>query len=382
MFKIVTALFLLALAALGAAGLVTPGIDARLNPVVAGDAAEASARARALHDSLAVADLHSDMLLWDRNHRARQGRGQTDLARLREGGVALQVFSTVTASPKGQNFDANDIASGDRITTLALAQGWPLATLGSLRARAVLQAERLVALERAGELTILRSAADMDAPGLRGLLLTEGAHPLEGELANIDHLYAAGYRAMGLTHFFDNALGGSMHGRSQGGLTEFGQAAVDRMAERGILIDLAHASPAMARDVLDRVKGPVFVSHTGIAGACPGTENRNLSDATLQRIAGGGGIVGIAFFEGAICDISAGGVADTIVAAVALLGEHAVALGSDFDGTVATSFDASELVRLTDALLARGVSERVIRKVMGENVERFLRDTLPDERIP
>ena len=123
----------------------------------------------------------------------------------------------------------------------------------------------------------------------------------------------------------------------------------------------------------------MFVSHTGIASACPGTENRNLSDATLQRIADGGGIVGVAFFEGAICDISAGGVADTIIAAVELLGEDAVALGSDFDGTVATSFDASELVRVTDALLARGVSEQVIAKVMGENVERFLRDTLPDE---
>jgi len=382
MFRIVVIGFLAILAALGVAHHIAKGVDAGINPVVAGAGPlEIGDRAQALHDRLTVADLHSDMLLWDRNHRVRNVRGQTDLPRLREGGVDIQVFSAVTASPAGQNFDANTIESGDRIQQVALVQGWPLATIGSMRARAVLQAERLTALERAGELTLLRNTTDMNAQGLKGLLLIEGAHPLEGKVENIAYLHQSGYRAMGLTHFFDNALGGSMHGQSQAGLTGFGRDAVLEMDRLGILVDLAHASTAMARDVLGLIERPVFVSHTGLVSACPGTENRNLPDDVMQAIAVRGGVIGIAFFEGAVCDITPGGVADTIAHAVDLLGEDAVALGSDYDGTVATTFDASELVRITDALLERGMSEATIAKVMGQNVERFLRDNLPRERL-
>ena len=62
-----------------------------------------------------------------------------------------------------------------------------------------------------------------------GLLLTEGTHPLEGKFENVEHLFNEGYRAMGLQHFFDNELGGSLHGQSQSGLTGFGYKAVREM---------------------------------------------------------------------------------------------------------------------------------------------------------
>ena len=337
----------------------------------------AGAEAKALHDSLFIADLHSDMLLWDRDPRARQAVGQTDLAKLREGGVDLQVFSTVTATPRGQNFGSNTLEGGDNITLLALVQGWPVATWASIRARAVHQAERLHALERQGHLTIVRTASDLDAPGLKGVLLTEGAHPLEGEVGNVAHLFDAGYRVMGLQHFFDNALGGSLHGAAKGGLTPFGRKAVAEMGRLGMIIDLAHSSEAVVDDVLDMATRPVMVSHTGLRAACPGTESRNMSDARLKRIADGGGLIGIGFFNGAICDTSPRGIADTIRVAVDVLGEDAVALGSDFDGAVATAITAAELALVTDALLEAGLDEGVIRKVMGENAERFFRQNLP-----
>jgi len=65
---------------------------------------------------------------------------------------------------------------------------------------------------------------------------------------------------MGLTHFFDNRLGGSLHGLSGEGLTEFGRQAVMHAAQLGLIIDVAHASPQMVSDVLDMDLAPVILS--------------------------------------------------------------------------------------------------------------------------
>ena len=380
--RIVGVVFLLIIA-LWLAGdpLARKIVDSDLNRVerAGGDP---DAAASALHDTLFVADLHSDMLLWDRDPRRAQSVGQTDMVKLRDGGVELQVFSTVTATPRGQNFGSNTLEGGDNITLLGLVQGWPAATWVSIRARAVHQAEKLHALERQGHLTIVRTGRDLDTPGLKGLLLTEGAHPLEGEVGNVAHLFDAGYRAMGLQHFFDNELGGSLHGAAKGGLTPFGREAVAEMERLGMIIDLAHSSEAVVDDVLDMATRPVIVSHTGLRAACPRTSNRNMSDARLRRIADGGGLIGIGFFDGAICDTTPRGIAETIRVAVDVLGEDAVALGSDFDGAVATTITAADFGLVTDALLAAGLEERVIRKVMGENAERFFRQNLPHGSAP
>ncbi len=65
-----------------------------------------------------------------------------------------------------------------------------------------------------------------------------------------------------------------------------------------------------------------------------------------------------------------------IVAAVDLLGEDHVSLGSDYDGSVETAFDSAELAALTSALLDQGLDEGQVRKVMGENMVRVLRARL------
>ncbi|WP_427452496.1 dipeptidase [Litorimonas sp. WD9-15] len=360
--------------------IVWPKVDADMNPVTAHTPFNVSEKAKALHDELWVADLHSDNLLWRRNPRKRHDYGHVDLPRLEEGGVEFQIFSAVTKSPKGLNFDENDANAPDDITTLAQAQLWPLRTWGSIYERAAYQAQRLQKLERQGEVHIVRTSADMTKTDrLLGLLLTEGAHPLEGEIANIARLKAEGYRAMGLQHFFDNELGGSMHGTSQTGLTEFGRDAVLEMRAQGIIIDVAHSSRAVVRDVLELTKDPIFVSHGGTIAHCPRTANRNLPDDILKQIAARGGIIGIGYFNGAICDISPDGIADAIIDAATLLGPDAVALGSDFDGTVTTSLDTSELAAITDALLRRGMNRENIRKIMGGNARRFFVENLPVE---
>ncbi|WP_026942406.1 dipeptidase [Hellea balneolensis] len=364
-------------------GIAVPQTDARMNPVAVHDPYPVSERAKALHATLLVADLHSDSLLWRRNPEKRWDRGHVDLPRLREGGVDIQVFSAVTKSPRGLNFDGNDADAPDDITTLAKLQLWPLRTWGSIYERAAFQAQRLHKIESRAQnnLVIARKKSDLNQPGgtLIALLLTEGSHPLEGKIENIAKLYDEGYRAMGLQHFFDNELGGSMHGRSQAGLTRFGREAVLEMERRNIMIDVAHSSRQTVRDVLTLVDAPLFISHGGTISGCPKTANRNLPDDILLQIAARGGILGIGYFSGAICDISPKGIATEIIHAVDLLGEDAVALGSDYDGTVKTALDTSELAAITHELIAQGMKEPQIRKVMGENVKRYFAENLPEK---
>ena len=374
------------LAALGYAQWFLPGrIESSMNVTLAHDAYAVSDRAARLHDSLFIADLHSDSLLWKRNLLEESSVGHMDLPRLRDGNVALQVFSATTKSPAEQNYESNE-ADSDDITLLAIASFWPVRTWGSLYERAVYQLEKLHDVARQSELIVIKSREDLrnfvtqrerDEPIMAGLYLIEGAHPLEGDVGNLDRLFDQGLRVVGLTHFFDNELGGSLHGISGEGLTEFGESVVRRANELGLIIDVAHASPAMVEDVLALSKSPVILSHGGVKGACDSA--RNLADNLMQQIADKGGLVGIGYWDAAVCDITPEGVARGIRYAIDLLGVRHVALGSDFDGATTVSFDTSELAALTEEMLQSGFTEDEIRMVMGENVKRFLLENLPDE---
>ncbi len=367
--------------------VLPPRVDHALNAVTPHDPYIISAEAQALHETLRAADLHSDLLLWSRDPVRRYGRGHTDLPRLREGNVVLQVFTSVTKTPSNLNYETNDAASDD-ITLLAIAQRWPVDTWGSLYNRARFHARRLHrAAERSGgDFVVVTSRAGLaDALAahetnpdiVAGILGTEGAHPLEGDLANIPRLYAEGYRVVGLQHFFDNELGGSLHGLSNAGLTDFGRAAVRDLLDQGFIIDLAHSSQAVVREVLDMTDAPLIVSHTGVRSLCE--TPRNIPDALLGEIIARGGLIGIGFWADVTCDDSPAGIARVIIHAADLFGTGAVALGSDYDGSITARFDASELAALTDALLAGGMSEADIRAVMGENQIRFFLEHLPEE---
>jgi membrane dipeptidase len=364
-----------------------PRVDHALNAVTPHEPYIISAEAQALHETLRVADLHSDLLLWSRDPVRRYGRGHTDLPRLREGGVVLQVFTSVTKTPSNMNYETND-ATSDDITLLAIAQRWPVNTWGSLYNRARFHARRLHrAAERSGgEFVVVKNRADLSAalavhadnPAMvAGILGTEGAHPLEGDLANIPRLYEEGYRVVGLQHFFDNELGGSLHGLSNAGLTDFGRAAVRDLIDQGFILDVAHSSEAVVREVLAMTDAPLIVSHTGVRSLCE--TPRNIDDALLAEIASRGGLIGIGFWADVTCDDSPAGIARVIIHAADTFGVEAVALGSDYDGTITASFDASEMVALTDALLAGGMSEADIRAVMGENQIRFFLEHLPED---
>ena len=173
-----------------------------------------------------------------------------------------------------------------------------------------------------------------------------------------------------LHHFFDNELGGSLHGISHDGLNEFGRQVVRELDRLEIIIDVAHSSPEVVDDVLEISKRPVVVSHTGMHGICQ-TE-RNLSDEQMLRIAGKGGLICICYWDGAICDISPEGIVKSLRYAIGLVGEDHVALGSDFDGTTTTAFDTSEISIITQKMMDNGFSDSEITKVMGGNSVKFL----------
>lgn len=379
------ALPLLVLLGLGGFFLVPVVADWRLNAVAKAPPYPVGAAARQLHERLFVADLHNDALLWNRDLLERAHYGHSDLPRLLEGNVALTVFATVTKSPHGLNQERN-AADSDDITLLAVAQRWPPATWNSLLERALYQAERLreAAAASDGRLVPIRSRAELQAfleqrANHRGrvaaVLAAEGLHPLEGRLENLDHLYDAGFRIAGITHYFDNEVGGSAHGLEKGGLSPFGRQVIARLEDKRMLIDLAHASPAVIDEVLAMARRPVLVSHSGVQGTCPGT--RNLSDEQLRRIAANGGLVGIGFWDIAVCDASVAAIVRAIRHAADLIGVEHVALGSDFNGTVRTAFDASGLPLLTEGLLAAGFDEAEIAAIMGGNVRRLLLASLP-----
>ena len=360
-------------------------LDYRMNSTADHGPYQASAAARALHRQLWIADLHDDALLWQRDPLQRHSYGHADLPRLLEGNVGLQVFAAVTKTPRGLNY-ASNAADSDNITPLVIAQRWPRATWNSLLQRALYQSQRLQQAERdsQGLLQIVRSREELrqalarrnpEQPSLAAILATEGLHPLEGQLENVDVLFEAGYRIAGLTHFFDNELGGSAHGLEKGGLTPFGREMVKRLEQRHMLIDLAHASKPMIDDVLAMATRPLLVSHTGVAGTCPGP--RNLSDEHLRRIAAGGGLVGIGYWDGAVCATSVDAIIKAIRYSVDLIGVEHVALGSDFDGTIHAPFDTRGLVLLTDGLLKAGFSAEQITAIMGGNVQRLLLQYLP-----
>jgi len=344
-----------------------------------------SAEARRIHDASLVVDLHADSLLFGRDLLVRSDVGHVDLPRLQEGGVGLQVFTAATRTPFGVDIHRTSANGIDFLTLGAFAQRSPMATMGP-RDRALYQAASLASMvERSeGRLRSVRSRADLDAllaarakdPRIVGAIFgLEGAHALEGDIANFDRFYDAGVRVIGLTHFFDNEYAGSAHGLEKGGLTEKGRELVALMERRGVAVDLAHLSPAAVDEVLAMATKPTLMSHGGVRATCDNP--RNLSDEQLRGIAARGGVIGIGYFDLAVCGYEPRDVVAAMRHVIALVGDDFVALGSDYDGGTKVAFDTSQLRSLTQQMLDDGISEGSIRKILGANALRVLRRTLP-----
>ncbi len=394
---VLSAALLLAIA-VGAFFGLAPGMTERsLNKIDGKPLPAVSDHAKALHKTLTIVDLHSDTLLWQRNILDRADRGHVDLPRLEEGNVALQILSSVTKTPKGQNYDANS-GDTDNITLLTVAQLQPPRTWTSLLERSLWHAEKLkraLAERREAELqdrnlttwTLETDAAGIeelarlrdpknallpDHPLPRGIMLSiEGLQDLEGDIRNLDRLHAAGFRMAGLAHFFDNDVAGSMHGLRKYGLTPLGRKVVPRMEELGMIVDIAHCSHTCVADIFKIARRPVVSSHGGVQATCK--VNRNLTDEEIRGVAATGGVIGIGYWDAAVCDTSPASIAKAMKHVRDLVGIQYVGLGSDYDGGTTVRFDTSKLVQVTQALIDAGFTDDEIRAAMGGNAIRVLR---------
>lgn len=386
MKKFIFFLFILFVIYLIGINTVPQYIEAERNPVKAAGPYQVSPEAQAIYSRLDfIADLHCDALLWGRDLGKRGDQGHVDFPRMREANVALEMFTIVSKSPAGQNMQSNSEDAFDNITPLTIAKGESPWNWFSLLNRTLSQSEALKEFveNENGKAIFIQSKADFekliearktDKSVIGAMLGIEGGHALEGTLENLDQVYEAGVRMIGPTHFFDNEFGGSAHGQSGEGLTDFGKQVISKMNKLGIFIDLAHSSPAIVDDILSLSTKPVMVSHTGVQAVLD--SQRNLSDEQIRKIAANGGIIGIAFFDMAVGTPELPNIIASIKHVRDLVGVEYVALGSDYDGSVAVPFDITGLPLIVEGLMNAGFSEEEIKAVMGENVKRFFLENL------
>jgi len=387
-------LTILSVAALGFFGIAPGYLESSMNRIDGKPLIPVSAEALALHKTLQIVDLHSDTLMWDRDLLKPADRGHEDLPRLQAGNVALQVFSSVTKTPRGQNYDGNS-GDTDNITPLVIAQLQPPRTWTSLLQRSLYHGEKLdrAVAESQRQLVRVADPAQLDdllqrrSPGgkaelgaphvgpaarpVGALLSIEGLQSLEGRIENLDRLYAAGFRMAGLAHFYDNDVAGSMHGVKKGGLTPLGRQVVAAMEDKGMIVDIAHCSHQCVGEILAMARRPVVSSHGGVQATCK--VNRNLTDEEIRGVARTGGVIGIGYWDGAVCDTDPRATARAMKHVKDLVGVQYIALGSDYDGATTVRFDTSQLAQVTQALLGEGFTPDEIRAVMGGNALRVIR---------
>ena len=140
-----------------------------------------------------------------------------------------------------------------------------------------------------------RGVADIEAAHREGKLAwvasMEGAAMIESELDRIELLYGFGVRALGITYSESNALGTGLREPRDGGLTVFGRRAVERMNKVGMLIDCSHCGDQTTLDTIEASEHPIVLSHIGARALWD--SNRLAPDAVIEACAAKGGIIGV-----------------------------------------------------------------------------------------
>jgi membrane dipeptidase len=236
--------------------------------------------------------------------------------------------------------------------------------------------------------TVDRLRETVQGPTVAAIPHLEGAAAVAPDLSNLDFLYEAGVRSIGLTWSRPNEFGTGVpfaYPRSPDigpGLTDSGLSLVDACNDRGILIDLAHLNAQGFWDVAARSDAPLVVSHTAVHNICQST--RNLTDEQLDAIAATDGVVGISLCvenlhpEGKQ-DVSlpVETIVDHFEYVVDRIGVEHVAIGSDFDGaTIPNAIgDVTGLVTLWKAFQERGFGNDELEMVTHKNWLRVLAET-------
>lgn len=319
-----------------------------------------------LHYHAFVFDGHCDTLAWtlpgpmQRDLRQWGQAGQLDLPRLRAGGVNCQVFACFPGEAR--------IAASPASAALQRLEGL----------------HALIA-EAPDQITLVRTQSELDQlrpDGPIGAILgLEGAEALEGAIALLHSFHRLGLRLLGLAWNPRNAACDGIEAGGNYGLTSFGRELVARANQLGIVIDISHLNAAGVQEVLELSQHPVIASHSNARALFD--HPRNLTDAQIRAIAGQGGVIGATFVGEFMTDNKYEATLHHFLAhlehIVAVAGPEHVGLGSDYDGaTICQGLESGEHYPvITDALLALGYPEEVIRSILGENLRRVFHQVLP-----
>lgn len=316
-----------------------------------------------IHFESILVDTHNDFIwkVFDKGavFGERNSFTQSDLPKLREGGVDVQIFAV-----------------------------WiPVSKVRKSYAFTVSQIEKLkqIESENSNDLEFAKTYDDIiritNAKKICGLIGIEGGTAIENDLDNINRFFEIGVRYIGLTWNNSNNISTSAKEQTakglQGGLTDFGIQVVKRMNEVGMFVDVSHLSETGFWDVIETTTSPIIASHSNCFSLNP--HYRNLTDEQIQAIAKNDGYIGVNFYDefltrdGKKNGATLENVVEHIDHIKSLVGVDYIGLGADFDGGItpaAELYDATTYPVLTKRLMEKGYSVDDVKKILGLN---FLR---------
>ncbi|KAF3686529.1 Dipeptidase 1 [Channa argus] len=216
------------------------------------------------------------------------------------------------------------------------------------------------------------------------LIGVEGGHSIDSSLATLRTMYQLGVRYLTLTHscntpWVDNWLVDTGSDPSQhNGLSPFGKQVIVEMNRLGMLIDLAHVTVTVMKQVLDMSKAPVIFSHSSAYSVCP--HKRNVPDDVLRTVNETGGIIMVNFYNDYVtCSRTAtlSDVADHFDHIKKVAGAGVVGFGGDYDGVSRVPEgleDVSKVPSLVAELLKRGWTDEEVKAALGENLLRVMKE--------
>jgi membrane dipeptidase len=361
-----------------------------------------------VHSDAIVVDSHNDILSQTTDYgyildKDLRGKTYTDLARLKEGGVDVQIFSV--------------FCNGNQINPYALANR----QMDSLDAVLKRNPDKIVKVANISQL--YQAVGQHKIAAMFGI---EGGHMIENDLDKLAAFYKRGARYMTLTWVNSTSWATSSNDETfnkeltHKGLTEFGKQVVKKMNELGMLVDISHVGVQTFWDVINTTTKPVIASHSAVYALCQ--HNRNLNDEQIKGIAKNGGVIQVNFYSGFLDNnyfkekeafftkhaaemdsllktgmekfkiedlmfaryksevellrVPLSALIDNIEYIIKLVGVDYVGLGSDFDGIESAPRELDDVTRyplITKALLARGYSPKDVTKILGGNFIRVLK---------
>jgi len=346
------------------------------------DDAKLRERAVKLHRDSLVVDTHNDITSpmidedFDLGARDTSGKTQTDIPRMREGGLGAEFFAIYV--------DAKYAREGGSARRA-------LSMIDSVYEQVRRHPESLEMASTVADIRRIHRAGKIAA-----LMGIEGGHAIEDSLPALRMFYKLGIRYMTLTHTNTNNWADSAGSitapaeKRHGGLSDFGKDVVREMNRLGMMIDISHVADQTFQDCIEISQAPIIASHSSARALT--NVPRNLTDDMLKAMAKKGGVVMVNFYTGFInTEYAKPGMPAPIEAAktatlemlmqhfehtIKVAGIDHVGIGSDFDGVEgklpAGMEDISKLSTITYELLKRGYSEKDVKKVLGENLLRVM----------